>query len=115
MFTIRWTPISTEQYTKLREKAECACDSRKKKNVRKSTKDEGIFKQVAKTLQHLRVNPRHPSLNTHEYESLPHPWDSNQKVFEAYAQNNTPGAYRVFWCYGPEKGEITIIAITPHP
>jgi len=24
-------------------------------------------------------------------------------------------AYRVFWCYGPAKGDITIIAITRHP
>ena len=31
------------------------------------------------------------------------------------AKNKTPGAYRVFWCYGPNTGEITIIAITPHP
>ena len=37
------------------------------------------------------------------------------KVFEAYAQHRTPGAYRVFWCYGPGPGEITILAITPHP
>jgi hypothetical protein len=44
------------------------------------------------------------------------------KIFEAYAQNNTPGAYRVFWHYGPDargvKGRIsaiTIVAITPHP
>ena len=27
----------------------------------------------------------------------------------------TPGACRTFWCYGPAKREITIIAITPHP
>jgi hypothetical protein len=43
------------------------------------------------------------------------PFDPAAKVFEAYAQNKTPGAYRVFWCYGPEQGEITVIAITPHP
>jgi len=38
-----------------------------------------------------------------------------EKVFEAYAEHPTPAAYRVFWHYGPEKGVITIIAITPHP
>jgi hypothetical protein len=27
----------------------------------------------------------------------------------------TPGAYLVFWCYGREKNEITVPAITPHP
>jgi hypothetical protein len=30
-------------------------------------------------------------------------------------QNRTPGAYRVFWCYGPDQKQITILAITPHP
>jgi hypothetical protein len=38
-----------------------------------------------------------------------------RKVFEAYAQNKMPGAYRIFWCYGPNKGDITVIAIAPHP
>ena len=76
---------------------------------------EGLFKQVHKTLQLLRGNPRHPGLQTHEYHSLEHPYDPQGKVFEAYAQQKTPGAYRVFWCYGPGKGELTVIAITPHP
>jgi hypothetical protein len=44
-----------------------------------------------------------------------HPFDRQGKVFEAYAQNQTPSAYRVFWCYGLGKGELTIIAITRHP
>ena len=74
-----------------------------------------VWNQVKKSLGYLQTNPRHPSLNTHEYSSMPHPWDPKGKVFEAYAQNNTPSAYRIFWCYGPEKKQITIIAITPHP
>ena len=48
-------------------------------------------------------------------DTLAHPFNPHDKVFEAYAQNRTPGAYRVFWCYGPEAGQITVIAITPHP
>ncbi len=43
------------------------------------------------------------------------PYDRKQPVFEAYVQNNTPGAYRIFWCYGPKNGAMTIIAITSHP
>jgi len=35
-------------------------------------------------------------------------------VFETYAQNNTPGAYRIFWVYAKQK-EIYILDITPHP
>lgn len=75
----------------------------------------GVLKQVRKTLGFLQTNPRHPSLHTHEYTSIDNPYTTDEKVFEAYAQNNTPGAYRVFWCYGPNRGDITIIAITPHP
>jgi hypothetical protein len=29
--------------------------------------------------------------------------------FEAYAQQHTPSAYRIFWCCGPKKGQMTII------
>ena len=76
---------------------------------------QGIFNQVRKVLGYLQTNPRHPSLRTHEFQSLVHPWDSSRKVFEAYVQNKSPNAYRVFWCYGPEHREITIISITPHP
>jgi hypothetical protein len=53
------------------------------------------------------------SLNSHEFRSLKGP--NGEKVFEAYAQQKTPGAYRVFWYYGPERGMITIVAIVPHP
>lgn len=80
-----------------------------------AAKDKSIaFKAVGKALRLLAENPRHPGLNTHEYSSLVGP--DGVKVFEAYAQNNTPGAYRIFFCYHPPKeGRITIIAITPHP
>jgi len=75
----------------------------------------GLCKQVKKSLGYLQTNPKHPSLNTHPYDSIEHPFDPKEKVFGAYAQNNTPGAYRIFWCYGPDKKQITIIGITPHP
>ncbi|MCU0789287.1 MAG: hypothetical protein MUC91_14090 [Verrucomicrobia bacterium] len=71
------------------------------------------FKAVRKALGYLETNPRHPSLNTHKYSSLSGP--NGEEVFEAYAENRTPAAFRIFWFYGPEKKEITIIAITPHP
>ena len=81
--------------------------------LRKNNSQKSIFKAVSKTIRLLSENPRHPGLNTHKYSSLKGPDDED--VFEAYAQNKTPGAYRVFWFYGPEKKMITIIAITPHP
>ena len=80
----------------------------------------GIYKQVCKTLGFLENNPRHPSLQTHEYSSIQ--GLHGEKIFEAYAQNQTPNAYRVFFHYGPDEchgrervAVITIVAITPHP
>jgi hypothetical protein len=71
------------------------------------------LKSVQKALGLLQNNQRHPSLQTHKYESLRGP--DGQDVFEAYAENKTPAAYRIFWFYGPGAAEITVIAITPHP
>lgn len=115
MFTLKWTTTADRQYRELKAEAESSLKNRKSKKNAKSTKQEGLFKQVHKTIQLLKEIPRHPGLNTHPYRSLPHPYKKGGKVFEAYAQNATPGAYRVFWCYGPGSDELTIIAITPHP
>lgn len=71
------------------------------------------LKAVRKALGYLEVNPRHPSLNTHKYSSLDGPY--GEEVFEAYAENKTPAAYRIFWYYGSKKNEIVILSITAHP
>ena len=81
--------------------------------LRKSKAQTKRFQAVSKCLRLLSTNPRHPGLRSHEYTSLS--GRNGEKVFEAYAENNTPGAYRVFWHYGPGKNEITIIAVTAHP
>lgn len=81
--------------------------------LEKDKSQKTFYKSVAKTLGLMQVNLRHPSLHTHEYTSLSREFGC--KIFESYAQNNTPGAYRVFWFYGPAKNEITIVAIVHHP
>ncbi len=83
--------------------------------IDESPSKAGLCKQVKKSLGYLQTDPKHPSLNTHPYDAIENPINPSEKVFEAYAQNQTPGAYRIFWCYGPDKKQITIIAITPHP
>ena len=80
--------------------------------LRKNKSLEKRYRAVAKSLKLLAQNPRHPSLQTHEFSSLKGP--KGEKVFEAYAEQDTPAAYRIFWYYGPQKGEITIVAITRH-
>ncbi len=71
------------------------------------------LKAVRKALALLESNPRHPGLKTHKFSSMS--GLNGEEVFEAYAENKTPGAYRIFWHYGPGKDAITLIAITPHP
>ena len=114
-FRIRWTPEARKQYDRLMRVAEKSLANRHKSGKKKSSKQEGLFKQVHKAIGLLAGDPRHPGLQTHSYSSLSHPYDDKGKLFVAYAQQKTPAAYRIFWCYGPDKGDITIIAITRHP
>jgi hypothetical protein len=74
---------------------------------------KAVLKAVDKTLDLMATNLRHRSLQTHEFHGMKGP--DGEKIWESYAQNKTPGAYRVFWHYGPGKSKITIVAITPHP
>ena len=79
-------------------------------------KDKNLVKKynlVKKAIMLLSSNPRHISLQTHEYTSCKGP--NTEKIFEAYIEQNTPGAYRLFWFYGPDQSEITIVSIIPHP
>lgn len=82
-------------------------------DLEKSSDKLSEFKAVRKALGLMAINLKHKSLNTHKYNSLSGP--NGEEVFEAYAENKTPGAYRIFWYYGPLRGMITILAITPHP
>ena len=61
----------------------------------------------------LGANPRHRSLQPHEIDALTDKYSF--KVFEACVENNTPAAGRVFWAYGPDKGDITILGVEPRP
>jgi len=101
---LKFTPTADAQLTELE----------------KSQARAALLAQVRKALGYLEIDPRHPGLQTHEFTSLA--GVNGEKVFEAYAQNKTPGAYRIFWHYGPDeiKGKkrtavITIVAITQHP
>lgn len=71
------------------------------------------LRKIRKTLALLESNPRHPGLQSHQYESLAGP--NGEKVWESYVENRTPGAWRIWWWYGPGKQQITILTIGPHP
>jgi len=68
---------------------------------------------VLKALGFMETNLRHPGLQTHKYHSFSGP--RGEEIFESYAQQRRPAAQRIFWCYGPEQGVITVITILSHP
>lgn len=78
------------------------------------TKDEQVFfKKLGKALKNLASDPRYPALNTHEISDLSRRY--GMKVWQSYLENQTPAAGRIFWVYGPERQDITVIGIEPHP
>ena len=96
MFKIRFTKEAEDQFLILQK-----------------SKDKKVqYKAVGKAIAYMEINLRHPSLSTHKFD-MGSPFGGD--VFESYAQNKTSGAYRIFWTYGPNKTEITVLAITPHP
>jgi hypothetical protein len=92
-----------------------AADATRTRSDHRRAADPAAARQVDKALRWLATNPRHPGLRTHRYHSLTSPFDREGQVFESYAQNRTPGALRLFWCYGKAAGDITVIAIVRHP
>jgi hypothetical protein len=77
-------------------------------------KDEEIFfKKLVKALGYLSTDPRHNSLSSHEISDLSR--KHGFKIFQSYLENNTPRAGRIFWTYGPDAGNITVLAVEPHP
>lgn len=63
--------------------------------------------RVRKALDQLAENPRHPGLRTKRYAN---------EVWQSYAANNTPTAWRIWWVYDPQNPDaIIVIGFGPHP
>ena len=83
-------------------------------DLRANKQYETKLKKVRKTLKLLQdAGPRHPGLNSHLYQSIVGP--GGAPLWESYVENHTPGAWRIFWIYGPEPDQITIVTLGPHP
>ena len=87
--------------------------TQKNKASRANKNEQKLYKQLGKAMYLLSQNPRHPGLRSHEIPVLTTRY--GMKVWESYLENNTPNAGRLFWVYGPDNGDITIIGIEPHP
>ncbi|MBR3147294.1 MAG: hypothetical protein IKF54_04015 [Eubacterium sp.] len=71
------------------------------------------YNKLGKALVLLARDPKYPGLHSHEIPSLSS--RTGFKVWESYLENNTPAAGRLFWAYGPDRNDITILGIEPHP
>ena len=65
-------------------------------NIKK--KEEQLYKKWGKALKLLSADPGYPSLQTHEIEPLSRRY-----------------GMRMYWVYGPDQKDITIIGLEPHP
>lgn len=74
---------------------------------------EGLEFQIKATITKLAHDPKYKGLNSHKFSSLNEKYGC--EVWESYVQNNTPGAWRLFWLYGKGKNEITLLLVIPHP
>jgi hypothetical protein len=72
-----------------------------------------LLRRLRKALKFLAANPRHPSLRSHEIKPLSKRY--GQKVWQSDLENRVPAAGRFYWVYGPEREQITVIGLQPHP
>ncbi|HEY9391140.1 MAG TPA: hypothetical protein VIR27_15415 [Mycobacteriales bacterium] len=77
------------------------------------------LKKVRKALGLLQSDPMYPGLHSHRYQHFP--GIEKGKVWDSYVENHTPGAWRIYWMYGPneiqdnvETAVITVLVIGPH-
>jgi len=85
----------------------------RKREGRLDKNEAAFFKKLVKALGYLSQDPRHNSLASHEIRDLTR--EHGIKIFQSYLANNTPAAGRLFWAYGPDTGDITVLAVEPHP
>lgn len=70
-------------------------------------------KKVIKCLGFLEQDPKYPSLASTRYQTM---YSATvEPIWESYVENHLPSAWRVWWFYGPEDGEITVVDLGPHP
>ena len=83
------------------------------RNGKNSKRDEELYMKWGSALKKLSVDPMYPSLHTHEIEPLSRRY--GMKVWQSYLENKTSKARRMYWVYGPDQKDITIIGLEPHP
>ncbi len=84
----------------------------KRKNNNLNVDEKDLFKRLSKSIKFLSVDPKHASLQTHEIDELSKKY--KMKIWQSYLDQGKT-ARRIFWTYGPNRKEITILGMEPHP
>ena len=87
--------------------------SKKKTAGTISKKELALYNKWGKAMRLLSQDPSYPSLHTHDIEPLAKRY--GVKVWQSYLENNASRAMRMYWVYGPDRQDITIIGLEPHP
>ena len=87
--------------------------SKKKTAGTISKKELALYNKWGKAMRLLSQDPSYPSLHTHDIEPLTKRY--GVKVWQSYLENNASRAMRMYWVYGPDRQDITIIGLEPHP
>ena len=104
-FTIRMgIPKMLELWTELSQKNATGTISKK---------ELSLYNKWGKAMRLLSQDPSYPSLHTHDIEPLTKRY--GVKVWQSYPENNTSHAMRMYWVYGQDRQDITIIGLEPHP
>ena len=83
------------------------------RNDTNNKKDDELYIKWGNALRKLSTDPFYPSLQTHEIEPLSRRY--GMKVWQSYLENKKSKAMRMYWVYGPNQKDITIIGLEPHP
>ena len=86
--------------------------SKKKTAGTISKKELALYNKWGKAMRLLSQDPSYHSLHTHDIEPLTKRY--GVKVWQSYLENNTSRAMRMYWVYGPDRQDITIIGLEPH-
>jgi len=84
----------------------------RRKNNSLSSDEIELFTRFSKAIINLSKNPKHPGLKTHEIKPLSQKYEI--KIWQSYLDQGKT-ARRFYWAYGPNRMEITILGIEPHP
>lgn len=71
------------------------------------------LRKVLAALEQLEVDPNHPGLRSKVYARKQRR-GGEPPLVQSYVEDQTAGAWRILWEYGPQPHQITVLAVSKH-